>query len=76
MCKRQSESQIGTRIVIAARPGQVGRLTSAGETDDQIIEGRHDMTESRDRGAPRIFMEPDIAAIVQAILNAQCSRFN
>jgi hypothetical protein len=73
MCKQQSESLIGMRVVTAARLGQVGPLTSDGEADNQIVESCQDVTEGRDLGAPRIFMERDIATIVQAVLNARDS---
>jgi hypothetical protein len=75
MCKQQLDRLIGMGIVITARLGQVGPLASDGETDDQIVESRHGMTEGGDHTASRIFVKRDIAAIVQAILNPQCPRF-
>jgi len=73
MRKQQWERLFGMGIIKTARLGQVGPLTPDSETDDQIIEGRHDMTEGGDRAASRIFVKRDIAAKVQAILNPPMS---
>jgi hypothetical protein len=57
-------------IVIAMCLPQIGLRTSDGGTNDQVVKRCYEITECRGFGLPGIFVECDIMAIVQAILDA------
>ncbi len=69
-CEDQTERLIGMGIEKAASFGQVRPGAPDGEPNHQIVQRRHEMTEGRRLRSSRIFMERDIAAIMQPILDA------
>ena len=73
LLKQQVKRLIGVSIVEPPGFRQVCPLAPDRKADHQIVERRHDMSQGGRGGAARIFMERDIAAIMQAGLNPPMS---